>query len=125
MTEINLPVNTIPPVNMVVNKLNMEELYLLFDDLTIDQLKTLIGDIEQEIELKKYKAERVKKLKEQMNTEKKKFMEELEKEKTKILQKMTKKPQLANTDSEEEEEEYVRQPVKRKPIKRKVSKQSE
>jgi len=76
-------------------------LYEVIDEMTESQLKVLMKDIQDEIELRKYKATRVKKMK-----------DDLDKEFEKLLKKNNDKAKKP-TYEEESDEEPQKKPIKR------------
>lgn len=72
-----LPPNNqqLPPI-----RIDMESLYMLFDEMTVDQLKDLVEDIRQEIDIRKYEDRRVALARQQADAEKYKLRKELEEE---------------------------------------------
>lgn len=110
--------------NPVQAKINMEVLYELFDDLTIEQLKELINDIQQEIDLRNYKATRVIKIKELMDKERERLKKEYEAEKIKFKEQWEKdknKMRLRGVQEEEESEEESEEAPK---LKKKAAKKT-
>lgn len=113
-------------------KLDMNMLYDLFDELTIQDLQALIQDIQQEIDLRNYKAIRVNKIKELMDQERDKLRQEIDNERMQFKQQLEKdknKLRLQSVEEEEYDEETEEEPEelpappppkpKRKIIKRK------
>lgn len=75
----NLNQNLPPPIHI-----DIESLYMLFDEMTEQQLKELIEDIEQEIDIRKYEKRRVDLARDQVAKEKYRFKQQLMEEEEKL-----------------------------------------
>jgi hypothetical protein len=91
------------------NMSNEDLLYLVMDSMTKNDLELLKKDIEEELELRKYKDKRVKQIKLEI-------MKETEKILAQSKKKTAKKEEL---ESESESEEEDVKPKKRAPAKKK------